>query len=211
MTSFDPARVDRILIDLGGVLTVDPWETLVLTPQTGIADRLQLDRAVAERIGAELWQVHSRSVTSEELYWQQFADRAGVEISPALVAEVERELLVATPGALHMVERLRAGDRAWGLITNNTAFWYPKQLGVLGMLRSEPLWQLTSFAAGLDKHDSPGLFELAAATMDAAHTIVIDDRPLNIERARHCGFQATMYRVGDEVPSVMQFQQTEQQ
>ena len=36
--------VERVLIDLGGVLTVDPWESLVLTPRTGLADRLHLDR-----------------------------------------------------------------------------------------------------------------------------------------------------------------------
>lgn len=195
---------DRVLIDLGGVLTVDPWESLVLTPRRGLADRLHLDRALVERIGSDLWQIHSRSVTSEELYWQQFAQRVGTDIPPELLADVERELLVVTPDALRMVESLRAGDRPWGLITNNTAFWYPKQLALLGMMRTEPQWQFTSFAAGTVKDDSPGLFELAAQTVDPARTIVIDDRLHNIERARACGFQATMYRVGGEFPSAIQ-------
>ena len=198
--------VERVLIDLGGVLTVDPWESLVLTPRTGLADRLHLDRAFVAQVGFDLWQVHSRTVTSEELYWQQFSDRVGADIPPALLAEVERELLVVTPDALRMVACLRAGGRPWGLITNNTAFWYPKQLALLGMSGTEPEWQFTSFAAGTVKDDSPGLFEVAADSVDSAQTMIIDDRPANIERARRCGFQATMYRVGDELPSTVQCQ-----
>jgi beta-phosphoglucomutase-like phosphatase (HAD superfamily) len=195
---------ERLLLDLGGVLTVDPWESLVLTPRRGIADRLDLDRALVERVGSDLWQIHARSVTSEEMYWQQFAQRVSAYISPALLAEAERELLVTTPDALRMVECLRAGGRPWGLITNNTAFWYPKQLALLGMTHSEPQWQFTSFAAGTVKDDTPGLFDLAARTVDPAGTIIIDDRLHNVERARVCGFQATMYRVGDEFPQAMQ-------
>lgn len=192
--------IDRVLVDLGGVLTVDPWETLLLTPGTGIADRMGLDRALVERVGLALWDEHSRSVTSESLYWRQFSAQVGAEIHTSLVNTVERELLVVTPDAHRIVACLRERSAPWGLITNNTAFWYPKQLDLLGMTPADPQWHFTSFAAGVEKGDDPGLFELAAGTIDAEHTAVIDDRPSNVERAQRCGFQATMYRVGDVIP-----------
>ncbi|MBG6212937.1 FMN phosphatase YigB (HAD superfamily) [Cryobacterium sp. CAN_C3] len=193
-------QFDAVLVDLGGVLTVDPWEALLLTPTEGIADRLGLDHTVVREAGRVLWNAYAREATPEDLYWHELAEIIGAYIPPTMIAEVERNLLLATPGAQRMLAFLRGADRPWGLITNNTAFWYPKQLALLGIAPNELSWEFTSFGAGVTKGDTdPGLFEVAAAVLRPSQTLVIDDRAFNIVRARRCGFQATMYGVGDEV------------
>ncbi|MFE2973842.1 hypothetical protein [Streptomyces sp. NPDC059258] len=52
---------DVVFFDIGGVLFCDPWETLLLTRGRGIADRLEVPRAVAKSAGAELWNGYARA------------------------------------------------------------------------------------------------------------------------------------------------------
>lgn len=199
----DPAGIRAVLIDLGGVLTVDPWETLLLTPGEGMADRLALSRDRVAHAGAVLWERHCRTPTTEHEYWSQFALLTDATIPPSTVVDVERRLLVATPDAHRIVTALRRSRRPWGLITNNTAFWYDKQLALLGIDADEPRWQFTSFDSGVAKgDDGTGLFEVAAAEVDSTGVLVIDDRESNIARAVSCGFGGRMYTVGDEMPLI---------
>jgi beta-phosphoglucomutase-like phosphatase (HAD superfamily) len=194
-------QLDATLIDLGGVLTVDPWEALLLTPTVGVAARVGVDPVRASAAGASLWEEHCRSASAEQSYWRELSEILGADIPQQIVDEAEGSLLVATPDAQRILAILRGGDRPWGLITNNTAFWYPKQLALLGIAPGEPSWEFTSFSSGVTKSDAgDGLFEVAARSVGPSGVLVVDDRSENVERAQRCGFRATMYRPGEPIP-----------
>jgi len=183
-----------ILIDLGGVLTEDPWETILLTPEIGIADRLGLDRDVVATAGGKLWELYCRSFMEEEQYWDQMSELLNIKLPPVLIQEIEKATLKPTHGALEFLSYLQETKRSWGLVTNNTAFWYSKQLAILGLTGYKLQWEFTSHDDGVVKSDTGrGLFEIAAETTDAANTLVIDDRLGNVVRARSAGFSAVQY------------------
>ena len=183
-----------VLIDLGGVLTGDPWETILLTPELGIADRLGLNHDVVTSAGGKLWELYCRSFMKEEQYWDQMSELLNVKLAPAFIEEVEKTTLVPTHGALAFLAHLKETKRPWGLITNNTAFWYPKQLAILGLTDCKLQWEFTSHGDGVVKNDADrGLFEIAAEATVPSETLVIDDRLGNVVRAQRVGFQAVQY------------------
>ena len=184
------AAVSTILLDLGGVLTTDPWQSILLTPDTGVADLLGLDRAEVAEAAESLWPSHSLAATEEADYWEQLSGLLGHRIEAAAVASAERSGLRVNPEAAQVLTLL--DGRNWGVISDNTAFWYPKQLALLRLDRA-PAGYL-SFDRGLSKLSAgQGLFELAAGELDAGSTLVVDDRAANIERARRAGFLTQPY------------------
>jgi len=177
-----------VLLDLGGVLTPDPWQALLLAPGRGLVDRLGLDRAAVVAAADELWQYHARHRTTEEDWWAGLAARAGRPIPPAAVDRAERELLGLLPGARDALDALAGAGVPWGLVTNTTDFWYARQRALLGLAPGEPAWAFVSSVEGCEKGDRPGLFERAARVVDPAATLVVDDRPDNLARAAEVGF-----------------------
>jgi FMN phosphatase YigB (HAD superfamily) len=184
-----------VLLDVGGVLTPDPWETLILTRHRGIGARLGLDAELMERAARELWPVVSRAVLEESEYWRRFGQITGHAIPPALVEEVELELLRANSDAKQAIGMLREWGVAWGIISDNTSFWYPKQLRLLGLNDEvDPGLEFLSFRHGLSKSSNGlGLYEIAAQSIDPGSTVVIDDRAANLKRAQSLGFTARYY------------------
>lgn len=49
MSGNSEIQIKCILFDIGGVLTSDIWETLLLTPVSGLADRLGLNRQIVQQ------------------------------------------------------------------------------------------------------------------------------------------------------------------
>jgi hypothetical protein len=116
-----------------------------------------------------------------------------------MIREVEADVLVVNPDASDLLAGITASRRSWGLISDNTAFWYRKQLALLGLSMGELKWEFTSFGLGVSKNDlGRGLYECAASSVAPSRTVVIDDRMTNIRRARRCGFLARQYAIGDE-------------
>jgi FMN phosphatase YigB (HAD superfamily) len=198
--------VTNVLLDLGGVLTVDPWQALLLTPQRGLVDRLLLDRETVIGVADEMWEFHARHWTDETSYWREMSARIDTAIPAAAVAEAEAELLVTLPDAGDALDFLSAARMPWGLITNNTAFWFEKQVALLGLSVNRLEWTFTSFAEGCQKEDAVGLFDLAAERLDPAATLVVDDRTANLERARAAGFVAEQFieGIGSSLPELLQ-------
>lgn len=185
--------VDTILFDLGGVLFPDPWETVVLTPGTGIADRLGLDRARAQAAGPALWPHFSRTIDTEAAWWTAFGEQVGRPIPPETVAAVSHDLIAPFPAGLRLVAEARTSGRRIGVITDNTAFWYPIQARAIAIADwADPGLCYASHERGVGKKD--GLFEIAAIETDPARTLVVDDRDHNIARAMSCGFRTFVFR-----------------
>jgi FMN phosphatase YigB (HAD superfamily) len=188
-------RVRAVLFDLGGVLTSDPWQSLLLTPGAGIADQLGLDRYEVERVGELLWSRYSLDVHPEDDYWRAFAECLSTKIPASVVERAELETLRTNTSASATFEMLDQKRVPWGYVTDNTSFWLPKQIRQLdGRVPVGPDLAYYSFDRGLSKTSTPtGLFELAAASLDPRTTLVVDDREKNIDRASLVGFRTLQY------------------
>ncbi len=85
------AQTRTVLLDLGGVLTADPWQAILLTPRLGIADRLGLDRAAVNMAGEVLWARYSLVPDEEQQYWSDFRREVGREVPAEVVRKAEFE------------------------------------------------------------------------------------------------------------------------
>ena len=197
-------EVDTVLFDLGGVLTSDPWQSLILTPERGVADRLGIDRALASGVGSQLWTGFSRSPRQEAEYWSEFSCLVGRRVPAELVTEAEGETLETNSSWKRALAVVDERGLRCGFITDNTSFWYPKQLRLLGLSdrRTSPL-DFASCEVGLSK-SSPnrGLFEVAAESVEPGRALVIDDRKHNVDRAAACGFVTLHYSIHEKLDLV---------
>jgi beta-phosphoglucomutase-like phosphatase (HAD superfamily) len=188
------AEMRTVLFDLGGVLTSDPWQTILLTPRLGIADRLGLDNAAVETAGELLWARYSLVPDEEQQYWSDFRREVGREIPADLVSEVERETLHANPLARQVLQLVEHSGTSWGFISDNTAFWFRKQMRLLGLEGRPAELDFLSFIDGASKTSTaPGLFEIAAGRVIPRRTLVIEDQLRNVSCAHHLGFRTALY------------------
>lgn len=186
-------RPDVILLDIGGVLTPDPWQALLLTPGRGIADRLALDPTRVEEIANRLWPHFSLQPRTERDWWEELGRQIDSTIPQDLVRDVEAQLLRPFNDAHELIEDVRlAGDI--GVISDNTAFWYAKQSALLRLeSRTDVSRRYLSFEFGVSKTSRPvGLFEIAADRLPDRRVLVLDDREANCDRARAVGFSALL-------------------
>jgi HAD superfamily hydrolase (TIGR01509 family) len=209
MTYIDalPGDISTVLLDIGGVLYVDPWQSVLLSPGasgTGLADQLDLDHRDVARAAEELWPSFATRHTEEHEYWRQLGDRLShvtgrkVEFPPDLVASASDRLLHPLPQAWLILAGVRsvlaaAGGRDIGVITDNTTFWYARQYEELQLeqIVTTSDFVFVSAELGQRKPDHPGLYGLAAESgfFDPRTTLVVDDRQRNLDHARSFGFQ----------------------
>jgi hypothetical protein len=176
-------QIDWLLLDIGGVLFPDPWQTLILTPDRGLMDRLNAPGlpAAAER----LWPKFSSSPLGEKEYWTELSRQSGVDIPVSMVEEVEHDLLVPLPWASALLASPIAHK---GIVSDNTAFWFKKQAVQLELDQYTMRPLLLSFQERLRKKDRPrGLFEIAAELTATGKTLVVDDHVPNVIRAEEAG------------------------
>jgi FMN phosphatase YigB (HAD superfamily) len=186
--------IEVILFDIGGVLTSDPWQTLVLTPEVGLAARLGIASEDAARAGDVLWERYSLEPAPEGHYWRDFGGIVGQEIPLDLVQHLEHTIIRVNPGARNALALAAKSAARWGVISDNTAFWYRLQLSLLGSPTPDSDLTFVSFARGISKKTlGQGLFERAAEATRPSSTLVIDDRNENLERAKSVGFIARRY------------------
>ena len=193
-----PEGVDTVLLDIGNVLASDYWETLLLTPDLGLADLLHLDREHVNAVGVRLWQDFCRAPTHEHAYWARLAEELEVPITDEHLSQIEH-LPRANPRAPEILADLAQRGARIGLISDNTSFWFTKQRALIGfgeLLDAEVV--LLSFEHGVSKSDSPGLFELAAGLVDPRRTLVVDDRTGNLSIAGRLGFHTFRYSMQDD-------------
>jgi FMN phosphatase YigB (HAD superfamily) len=188
-----PPDVEAVLLDVGNVLASDYWESLLLTPGLGLADRFGLDRIAVGAAGAELWEEFCRAPAREDDYWSELSEKLGTEIEPAVRRELA-ELPERNPLAAEILDDLHRRGARIGLMTDNTSFWFPKQSALIGFdeVLDEKLI-LLSYEQGVSKSDRPGLMEVAAERSTPASTLVVDDREHNLALARELGFQVLGY------------------
>lgn len=184
--------INTVLFDLGGVLSVDPMQT-ILFHERGICARLNIDPSLVERNLSWIWDKYSvLPYATAEDFWKELSSLINTSIDSALVDKVALDVLTIDPEAKSVFSELHNQQIQIGIISNNTAFFYPMQIRALDLdkfINSELVF--LSHQAGMTKET--GLFEIAVAKVVPANTLVVDDREGNIERAKMLGFHGLVY------------------
>jgi len=187
--------MNTVLFDIGNVLASDFWEAIWLTPGSGLADRLAVPVSLAAEVGKKLWRHYSLTPGEEADYWCEIQRSLGKQISAAMIQESELSNIHANPRARGTISSLvNAGCRV-GVISNNTSFWAPKQLAKadVASLIDRDLCFISSELHADKTRSEPNLFHIAARRVDAAKTLIVDDRPHNLATAGTLGFQTFLY------------------
>lgn len=197
LLSMRPTDLTTILFDLGGVLTSDPWQSILLTPEDGVVDRMRLNRTIVEDAAARLWPKYSLGRHGEAEYWTELGAAVGVEFDPELVAQAESSTVRVNRQWAGVLTTLRRRGMDWGTISDNTPFWYAKQLRMLAVgAATPPAHQFLSFDFGAAKTGTtPDLFHLAAGLVSPPATLVVDDRDRNLQAAETAGFSVVKYEM----------------
>ncbi|MBL8031818.1 MAG: hypothetical protein JNK33_05880, partial [Candidatus Doudnabacteria bacterium] len=174
----DTRPITTVLLDVGGVMAPDPWETLWLTPERGLAYKLGLAINLVAATGPMLFEQFSEAVFTESAYWKAWEAHLRITISPVLIQEAERELLIPNPYLLTFLTQLKKYRMRIGITSNNTSFWYPKQVNeqILSDFIDPSLIFLSQELGASKVIGKPDLYELAARTTIPSQTLVIDDR-----------------------------------
>lgn len=185
--------IETVLLDIGGVLTHDYWERMLLTPFVGLASRLDLPVTEVAAVGHALFEDYCREVRDEADWWADLEAALTVEIPTGLRANLN-DLVAANPRAATVLDDLAARDLWVGAISDTTAFWYPKQVGLIGLGHYlDPAITFRSHAYGLTTADQPGLFALAADVLDPHTTLVVNDHEASVQAAAAHGFHVLRY------------------
>jgi FMN phosphatase YigB (HAD superfamily) len=190
-------EIKQILFDTGGVLTCDVWETLLLTPVSGLADRLGLDHQIVRRAAEVLWKQYATRSADEADYWQDLEAALSVRIPSSEILTVEQELLKANKDIPQVLRLAAELGFDMGIISNTTSFWFGKQMSIAQVnSRVKKDLIFVSYEYGSLKEDSKNsLFSIAAERVHVHSTLVIDDRQLNTSIAKSYGFKAVIYNM----------------
>lgn len=198
---FDLDGVDGVVFDFGGVISVSPRD-----PVTGewalypYCERLGVSRAVVKdgwRTTRHLWD--GGFISFEEMYRRIF-EKAGVELTPAVLADLWeidavgwiRDLREDTLG--FMRELKGAGFRI-GILSNmspdfHEKLFVPRAAAYRALADAEVI-------SGLEKLYKPErpIYDLAESRMGipAARLLFLDDTPSNVAAARSYGWRAELY------------------
>jgi len=194
-----PHRPPTILFDIGGVLTPDPWETILLTPHTGAAALLGVPANAAQTAGESLWApVVCDPDALEGDWWRALSAVLGLPPIPrAWWEQVTARLLVPAPGATALLRAAHGAGVRIGIVSNNTAFWYPRQVQALSLGAVTDPGQISlSHADRVDK--GHGLFDVAVARLSAAglepgRALMVEDRAGGAALARAAGLRAYLH------------------
>lgn len=193
--------ITTILLDIGGVMAPDPWETLWLAPDAGLAYKLHCSLSAVADIGPQLFEQFSEAVFSEPEYWKAWEERLHITIPTELIQETEQKLLIPNPYLIQFLQQLQEQKLRIGITSNNTSFWYPKQVSseMLSKYFDSSLLFLSQELGTSKVTGIPDLYELAAQKTKPSQTLIIDDRQGNLDHARGLGFQTQFYDSGSKL------------
>ena len=189
----EKTNINTVLFDAGGVLTPDPMETILFTPEIGLVDKLKLDEKLVRSkmmLSYDKFSTIPRSL--EKDFWKDLGNNISTEIPIALVKKIEKELILPNPQAKEAITLIKDKGLKVGIISNNSSFWYDKQVILLELQKySDPSLIFLSHQYGAVK--ARGLLKYAAEKLNPKQTLIIDDRPHNIKIAKELGFNTALY------------------
>jgi HAD superfamily hydrolase (TIGR01509 family) len=180
--------VKAVIFDVGGVLAYDVWETFLVGSEVGVASTLGLDAHEARKVGQELWHQFAYSPTQsedgwrklEKEYWDLFIERFHLSQSADYFVSLTDRFIRPVEGMTLLLESLRANGIKLAICSDNTEFWFRRQMDTLGLEKFfKPDYTIVSCRIGASK-SSPGfeMFEavVAALNIDKKDCVLIDDR-----------------------------------
>jgi FMN phosphatase YigB (HAD superfamily) len=187
--------ITTVLFDMGGVLASDIYEHVLFDRRYGLAPKGWIARRRWKVAAGPLWdQFAVQSHAGESAFWHIFSERVHSPVDPSKALETERHELRINRDAAWLLPALHAAGIKVGIVSDNTAFWYPQQLAALGLKKSiDPDLILLSYEHGVRK--LTGLYAIAAAKTDPTRTLVVEDRPMLRLAARRAGFHTVGYRM----------------
>jgi HAD superfamily hydrolase (TIGR01509 family) len=197
--------IKAIIFDIGGVLAEDVWEHLLLDEKIGVADLYHLDRQHVRKIGKELWNIFAfRSLRNgesweslEKDYWTAFIEKSGISARVNDLIQITDAFIKPVSGMLELLERLHSEGIGLAICSNNTEFWFHRQMEKLGLHKLFcPEKIILSCRIGTSK-SSPlyEMFKTAVESLqvDRTNCLFIDDRNENIQRAIEFGLTGILF------------------
>jgi beta-phosphoglucomutase-like phosphatase (HAD superfamily) len=190
----DLNRLDAVCFDIGGVIAADFWETIYFDQEKGIAKQLGLNEQMLHDVGIELWQKYSVDNFEEGAYWEEFAGLVGRKPSSDQLIEAETAVW-ADPTFAETIVRLKALSKKIYIVSDNTAFWLPKQLKKLNAttLFGDNDIVASSQIKKRKKTKPRGAYAVLGELARPDTTLVLEDRESNVEIASGEGFRAVRY------------------
>lgn len=197
--------IKAVIFDVGGVLAHDVWEHLFLDREAGVASILNLDVEQVQRAGQDLWEKFAYRSTTEENgwkelekeYWDLFLGRFQLSMSADDLIRLTEQFVQPVEGMIQLLECLQSEAIEMAICSNNTEFWFKRQMNKLGLHRFFSSGRvILSTRIGVSK-SSPG-FEMFQAAIGALgiekdFCIFVDDRVENIQRALQFGLTGIVF------------------
>lgn len=186
--------IDTVFFDMGGVLAPDIWEGLMF--KHGLAQGSNWTEPTMAAHISGIWKRYSTMLDGQESdFWGEVSESTGLVIDDSCLQEA-RKLLSANADADRTFEFLKNQGKRIGIISDNTNFFYPQQVGLLGGAienYTDPTLRFLSHQAGVGKKD--GLLEIVASHVNPENALLVDDRQPNLDRAEQLGFVGLKYHI----------------
>jgi FMN phosphatase YigB (HAD superfamily) len=195
MIEIDPNSINAVAFDIGGVLAADFWETLYFNDITGIVEKLDLDREYLAKIGAVLSQKYCLARFQEAEYWREFSQLVGRTPTKSQL-ELAETSIWADITFRDSIDKLRRENIRVYIVSDNTAFWFEKQVSKLSISGCIPASDIfLSYDLGKRKKSTPcGTYAILAQVAEPKTTLILDDRRSNLKIAGREGFKAVKYK-----------------
>lgn len=182
-----------MLFDIGGVLTPDPYETILLHEEHGLGHDLNLTKEELSKKLSVVWEKYATTDnTSETEFWDEVNQTIGTKLREEDIVAVRRKVIIPNSETNTVFSFLTDKGIRLGIISNNTSFFYELQAS---MLPIKKYIDANLIFLSQEEHcrKSDGLFEVSLKKLEPSSTIVIDDRQGNVEYALKLGFGAERY------------------
>jgi HAD superfamily hydrolase (TIGR01509 family) len=197
--------VQALIFDIGGVIAYDVWENLFLDKKRGIASNLNLNPEEVKKIAKTMWDEFAhRSIDKEhdwkELekeYWNKFIQHFHLSASVDYFINLTEQFICPIPETLKLLERLKSTEVKLAICSNNTEFWFKRQMDKLGLSKFfQQKYIILSSHIGASK-SSPNfeMFEavIEALNVDKRDCVFVDDREESILRAVEFGITGIIF------------------
>jgi len=132
--------IKAVIFDIGGVLACDVWENLFLDKDEGIVAKYGLDYNKVLQVGQKLWDIYSHRSTNdhqgwrelEREYWGQVLKHLNIKAHIDDLIELSDQFIKPAVGMGNILERLYLNNTELAILSNNTEFWFERQMDKLG-------------------------------------------------------------------------------
>ncbi len=197
--------IKAVIFDIGGVLTNDVWESMLLEKEAGFVVADDFDREKIQGVGGELWEAFAyRNLDEkdgwkilEREYWLKASERLPLALSVDECIARTDDFIEPLPGMIQLLGQLKKKGLGLAICSNNTEYWFERQAQKLRLGEYFDADKLAlSSRVGVSK-SSPNfeMFETAVTALNVKpqECIFIDDRANNVERALQFGIVGILF------------------